>query len=125
MTAPTTNEAIRRRYENGNFLVDGPTGNAAIDSPANGANTVVASDSDVHIVTADGTNTADLSNAAEEGRKVTVVHNGGANIPEVAFADADFVGTGPANLTAAGDTATLLNIDGTASGWVVAGTGSA
>jgi len=121
----TTNEKIRRRYENGETLNDGGPGNVATDAPANAADTVVAEDADVQAVTADGTNTVDLSNAAAEGRQVTVVHNGGANTPTLSFTDADFVGTGPANMTAAGATATVRNIDGTASGWVVVATGSA
>ncbi|WP_135807353.1 hypothetical protein [Halorussus marinus] len=121
----TTNAAIRDRYERGLALTDGARGNVATDSPANGADTVVAGDADVHVVTADGTNTVDLSGAAEEGRQVTVVHNGGASTPTLSFADADFVGTGPANMTAAGATATVLNIDGSASGWIVVATGSA
>lgn len=122
---PSTNAAVRARYDDGKLLNDGANQNAVTDAPANGADTVVDADADVHVVTADGTNTVDLSNAEGEGRTVTVVHNGGANTPAVAFADADFVGTGPANLSAAGDTATVQNIDGTASGWVVVGTGSA
>lgn len=122
---PTTNAAIRKRYEDGESLNDGAPLNAATDSPGNAADTVVASDSDIHVVTADGTNTVDLSNAEDAGRVVTVVHNGGASTPTVAFDDADFVGTGPANLTSAGATASVANIDGTASGWVVVGTGSA
>ena len=121
----TTNEKIRRRYETGETLNDGAPGNVATDAPANAADTVVAEDADVQAVTADGTNTVDLSNAAAEGRQVTVVHNGGANTPKLSFTDADFVGTGPANMTAAGATATVRNIDGTASGWVVVATGSA
>lgn len=125
MAGPTTNAEIRERYENGSFLVDGPQKNAAVDSPANAANTVVASDSDVHIVNPDGTNLVDLSNVHEEGRSVTVVHNGGASTPTVTFDGANFVGTAPADLTAAGATVTITNIDGTSSGWVVTGTGSA
>jgi len=125
MAEPTTNAAIRKRYEDGQSLNDGAPGNAVTDSPANGADTVVGADTDVHVVTADGTNTVDLSNAEEAGRKVTVVHNGGANTPTVSFDDADFVGTGPANITSAGATATLLNTDGSTSGWVVVATGSA
>ena len=117
---------MRERYENGDLLNDGAPGNTATDSPANGAATTVAEDTDVHVVTPDGTNTVDLSNAEEAGREVTVVHaSGGANTPTVAFSDGDFVGTGPADMTAAGATATVLNIDGTASGWVVVATGSA
>lgn len=116
---PTTNAAIRARFEAGDSLNDGAPLNAATDAPANAADTVVAAGTDVHVVTADGTNTVDLSNAEEAGREVTVVHNGGANTPTVAFDDADFVATGPADLTAAGDTARVVNIDGTASGWVV------
>lgn len=124
-SGPTTNAEIRRRYEAGDSLNDGAPLATATDAPANGAATAVAADSDLHVVTADGTNTVDLSAAAETGREVAVVHNGGANTPTVAFDDADFVSTGPANLTAAGATATVLNIDGTASGWVVVATGSA
>ncbi|GGO01786.1 hypothetical protein [Haloarcula pellucida] len=125
MSGPTTNAEIRERYENGDPLNDGAPGKVATDAPANGASTTVPADADVHAVTADGTNAVDLDTAAEEGRVVTVVHNGGANTPTLSFADADFVGTGPANLSSAGATATVRNIDGTTSGWVVAGTGSA
>ncbi|WP_226043486.1 hypothetical protein [Natrinema sp. DC36] len=121
----TTNERVRSRFEDGKYLNDGARGNVATDAPANGADTVVSEDADTHVVTADGTNTVDLSSAAEEGREVTVVHNGGASTPTVSFTDADFVGTGPSNMTAAGATATVRNIDGTASGWVVVATGSA
>jgi hypothetical protein len=125
MAGPTTNAEIRDRYERGLALSDGARENVATDAPANGADTTVSEDSGVHVVTADGTNTVDLSTAAAEGREVTVVHDGGANAPTVSFADADFVATGPANLTAQGATATVLNIDGTTSGWVVTSTGSA
>jgi uncharacterized Rossmann fold enzyme len=125
MAGPTTNAEIRDRYERGLALADGARGNVATDAPANGADTAVSEDTDVHIVTADGTNTVDLSTAAAEGREVTVVHDGGANTPTLSFADADFVGTGPSNITTQGATATVLNIDGTASGWVVVATGSA
>jgi len=114
----TTNNRVREHFE-------GESPYVATDAPANGADTVVDEHTRSHVVTADGTNTVDPSNAAQEGHEVTVVHNGGANTPTVAFDDADFVGTGPADLTAAGDTATVRNIDGTTSGWVVAGTGSA
>ncbi len=126
MSDPTTNAAVRRRHEEGKRLADGAVLNTATDEPANGAATVVGGDTDVHVVTPDGTNTVDLSNAEEAGREVTVVHgSGGANTPAVAFDDADFVGTGPANLGSAGATATVQNVDGTASGWVVVSTGSA
>lgn len=121
----TTNEEIRQRYENGSLLNDGAPRNTATDSPGNGAATAVAADTDVHVVNPDGTNSVDLSAAAEAGRVVTVVHNGGANTPTLTFTDADFVGTGPANITSAGATATVLNTDGTASGWAVVATGSA
>lgn len=121
----TTQQEIRDRYAGGLPLNDGAPRNAATDAPANGAATTVDEDTDVHIVTADGTNAVDLDAAAEEGRDVTVVHNGGAATPTVSFTDADFVGTGPADLTAAGATATVSNIDGTTSGWVVVATGSA
>jgi len=122
---PTTNAAIRKRYEDGKRLTDGATLNGALDEPSNGADTVVAEDTDAHAVKPDGTNTVDLSNVSEEGREIIVGHIGGSNTPVVAFDDADFVGTGPSNLDTAGDTATVLNIDGTASGWVVIATGSA
>jgi len=125
MSDPTTQAAIRTRYEDGVLLNDGAPRNTATDSPGNGAATAVAGDTDVHVVNPDGTNTVDLSNAEEAGRVITVVHNGGANTPAVAFDDADFVGTGPANLGSAGATATVANVDGTASGWVVVATGSA
>lgn len=120
---PTTNARIRDHFEGDNASDGDPY--TATDAPANAANTVVAENTRLHVVTADGTNTVDLSNAAREGHALTVVHNGGANTPAVAFTDADFVGTGPANLTAAGATATVKNVDGTATGWVVVGTGSA
>jgi hypothetical protein len=126
VTEPTTNAKVRKRYEDGKRLTDGATLNTAVDQPNNGADTVVAADTDVHAVSPDGTNTADLSNVAESGRQVTVIHtSGGANTPAVAFDGADFVGTGPANLDDAGDTATILNQDSTTSGWVVIATGSA
>jgi hypothetical protein len=125
MAEPTTNAAVRERYEGGGLLNDGATRNVAVDNPANAANTVVATDTDVHAVNPDGTNTVDLSTAAEEGRYVTVVHNGGASTPTLSFSDTDFVGTGPANMTSAGATATVANVDGTTSGWVVVATGSA
>lgn len=121
----TTQEEIRERYGAGLSLNDGAPRNAANDAPGNGAVTSVAEDTDVHIVTADGTNTVDLDAAADQGREVTVVHDGGANTPTLSFADADFIGTGPSNLTSAGATATVFNTDGTASGWVVIATGSA
>lgn len=125
MSDPTTEAAIRRRYEAGNLLNDGAPKNTVTDDPGNGSDTVVGGDTDVHVVNPDGTNTVDLSNAEEAGRVVTVVHNGGANTPAVGFADADFVGTGPSNLSNAGATATVANVDGTAGGWVVVATGSA
>ncbi|MDF9748369.1 hypothetical protein [Natrinema salsiterrestre] len=125
MAGPTTNAEMRDRYERGLALTDGARGNVTTDAPANGADTVVTEDADAHVVTADGTNTVDLSSAAAEGREVTVVHDGGANTPTLSFTDADFVGTGPSNITTQGATATVLNIDGTASGWVVVATGSA
>jgi hypothetical protein len=121
----TTQQEIRDRYTDGLALNDGAPGNASTDAPANVDDTVVAEDTDVHIVTADGMNTVRLEAVAEEGREVTVVHNGGAATPTVSFSAADFVGTGPADLTAAGETATVSNIDGTASGWVVIATRSA
>ncbi len=116
---PTTNNRIREHFEGG----ESPYAGAA--SPANGAETAVSEDARVHVVNPDGTNAVTLDAAAREGRKVTVVHNGGANTPTLSFADADFVGTGPSNITAAGATATLLNTNGETSGWVVVATGSA
>jgi hypothetical protein len=94
-------------------------------NPGNGAAAAVSEDTRTAVINPDGTNTADLSAAASEGHVVTVVHNGGTNTPAVAFDDADFVGTGPANLSSAGATATVKNTDGTTSGWVVVATGSA
>lgn len=121
----TTNAKIRSRFEKGEPLNDGAPENVTTASPANGASTAVPADSDTHAVTADGTNTIDLSSAEEAGRAVTVMHNGGVNTPTITFDDADFVGTGPADLTDAGDSATVKNVDGTAAGWFVAGSGSA
>ena len=125
MSDPTTQAAIRTRYEDGKLLNDGAPRNTATDDPGNGAATAVAEDTDVHVVNPDGTNTVDLSNVEGAGRVITVVHNGGANTPVVAFDDADFVGTGPSNLSNAGATATVANVDGTASGWVAVATGNA
>jgi len=119
MTEPTTNARVRDYFEG--------TGGSYAEtlSPGNGAAVAPSEDTRTAVVTADGTNTVDLSNNEREGHEVTVVHNGGANTPTIAFDDADFVGTGPANMTSAGATATVRNIDGTAAGWVVTGTGSA
>ena len=116
----TTNNRLREYFEG-----DGGSPYLHTAAPANGAATSVPATVRTHVVTADGTNTVDLSAAVREGHEVTVVHAGGSNTPAVAFDDADFVGTGPANLTSAGATATVRNIDGTASGWVVTSTGSA
>lgn len=125
MSDPTTNAAVRKRYEDGKQLNDAPKGNVVTASPGNGADTNVPTDADAYRVNPDGTNTVVLDDAADEGVEVTVVHNGGSNTPKLSFEDADFVGTGPANLTSEGATATVLNTDGTASGWVVTSTGSA
>jgi hypothetical protein len=119
MTGSTTNARVRDHHE------DDPSPYAETVSPANGAATAVAANTRAHVVNPDGTNAVDLDAAAREGHRVTVVHNGGANTPTLSFTDADFVGTGPANITSAGATATLLNVDGTTSGWVVVATGSA
>ncbi|WP_135363451.1 hypothetical protein [Halosimplex halophilum] len=114
----TTNGRVRNHFE-------GDSPYVATDAPANGADTVVDETTRAHVVTADGTNTVDLDAAAREGHEVTVVHDGGANTPTLSFDDANFVGTGPANITTQGATATVKNIDGTTSGWVVVATGSA
>jgi len=114
----TTNNRVREHHEG-----DDPY--AETNSPANGAATAVSKYARQHVVSPDGTNAVDLDAAAREGHAVTVVHNGGANTPTLSFTDADFVGTGPADLTTAGATATVRNVDGTASGWVVEATGSA
>lgn len=94
----------------------------ATDDPDNAADTVVAEDTEVHVVTCDGTNSVDLDTAAAAGKEVTVVHNGGAATPTLAFSDADFVASGPSNMTTAGDTATILNLDGETDGWVILST---
>lgn len=125
MAGPTTQAEIRDRYENGKYLNDGAQRNVVEDSPGNGADTTVGAATDVHLVNPDGTNSVGLDDAAEEGRQITVVHNGGSNTPTLSFADADFVGTGPSDVSNEGATATLLNTDGTTSGWVVVATGSA
>ena len=114
----TTNNRVREHFEGDDPYVE-------TASPGNGAATAVSEEARQHVVNPDGTNTVDLDAAAREGHVVTVVHNGGANTPTLSFTDADFVGTGPADLTAAGATATLRNVDGTTSGWVVEATGSA
>lgn len=115
----TTQERLRDHFE------DDASPYSEELSPANGADVAPATDTRLARVNPDGTNTVDLSNNEREGHEVTVVHNGGANTPTLAFTDADFVGTGPANMTSAGATATLVNVDGTSSGWVVKATGSA
>ena len=115
----TTNNRVREHFEG-----DASPYTETV-SPANAAATAVDKDTRTHVVNPDGTNAVDLDAAAQEGQQVTVVHNGGTNTPTLSFADGDFVGTGPANLTAAGATATVRNVDGTTSGWVVVGTGSA
>lgn len=119
MGDPTTNAAVRNHFE------DDASPYVATDSPGNGSDTVIPANTRTHVCNPDGTNSVDLDSAAREGHTVTVVHNGGANTPTLAFTDADFVGTGPADITSAGATATLLNTDGTTSGWVVVATGSA
>jgi hypothetical protein len=119
VTEPTTNARVRDHFE-------GEDGAYAEElSPGNGAAVAPSEDTRAARVNPDGTNTVDLSNNEREGHRLTVVHNGGSSTPTIAFDDADFVGTGPSNLQNAGATATLLNIDGTASGWVVVATGSA
>lgn len=115
----TTNANVRNHFEGE------ASPYVATDAPANGADTVVADETRTHVVTADGTNTVDLDAAAREGHVVTIVHDGGSSTPTLTFSDADFVGTGPADLTTQGATATVKNIDGTTGGWVVVGTGSA
>lgn len=120
MSDPTTNAAIRNHFEG--------AGTAYTESlaPGNGAAVAPSQDTRAAFVTPDATNNADLSNNEREGHVITIVHDsGGANVPAISFTDADFVGTGPANLGNAGATATLLNVDGTSSGWVVLATGSA
>jgi len=119
MSEPTTNAAIRDHFEGD----DGAY--AETLSPGNGAAVAPSEDTRLARINPDGTNTVDLSNNEREGHVITVIHNGGSNTPTLSFDDADFVGTGPSNITSAGATATLLNTDGTSSGWVVVATGSA
>ena len=119
MIEPTTNARVRDYFE-------GHDGSYAETlDPANGAAVAPSEDTRTARVNPDGTNTVDFSNNEREGHVITVVHNGGSNTPVLSFDDADFVGTGPSNINSAGATATLLNIDGTSSGWVVVATGSA
>jgi hypothetical protein len=119
MSEPTTSARVRDHFE-------GQDGAYAEElSPGNGAAVAPSEDTRTARINPDGTNSVDLSNNEREGHVITVVHNGGANTPTIAFDDADFVGTGPSNITSAGATATLLNADGTASGWVVVATGNA
>jgi hypothetical protein len=119
MGQPTTNAAVRDYFEG----EDGAF--AETLDPGNGAAVAPSEDTRLARINPDGTNTVDLSNNEREGHRITVVHNGGASTPTLSFDDADFVGTGPSNINNAGATATLLNTDGTASGWVVVATGSA
>lgn len=115
----TTQERLRDHFE------DDPSPYQETLNPGNGAAVAPSQDTRLALVNPDGTNTVDPSNNERTGHVITIVHNGGATTPTVAFDDADFVGTGPANMTSAGDTATLVNTDGTSSGWVVLATGSA
>jgi len=119
MTEPTTNARIRDHFEgsDGSYV--------ETLSPGNGSAVAPGTDTRTAVVNPDGTNGVDLSNNERAGHVVTVIHNGGSNTPVLSFDDADFVGTGPSNINSAGATATLLNIDGSASGWVVLATGSA
>lgn len=94
-------------------------------SPGNGSDANVSEDTEVAIINPDGTNSVVADNAAKAGRVLTIVHNGGSNTPTISFTDADFVGTGPANLTSQGATETIMNVDGTNSGWVQVGSGAA
>jgi len=119
MAEPTTNARVRDHFEGSDGVY------AETLSPGNGAAVAPSEDSRLARINPDGTNSVDLSNNDREGHVVTVVHTGGASTPTLSFDDADFVGTGPANLANAGATATLLNTDGSASGWVVVATGSA
>jgi hypothetical protein len=119
MTEPTTNARVRDYFE-------GRDGSYAETlSPGNGASVAPTEDTRLARVNPDGTNPVDLSNNERESHTLTVVHNGGSNTPTLSFDDADFLGTGPADLTSQGATATLVNTDGTASGWAVVATGSA
>lgn len=116
----TTQERLRDHFE------DDPSPYTEALSPGNGSAVAPGTDTRVAVVTPDGTNNADLSNNERTGHRITVVHaSGGSNSPAVSFDDGDFVGTGPSNLGNAGATATLVNVDGSSSGWVVVGTGSA
>lgn len=112
----------------GSSKYHGPSKDSVTETldPGNGADANISEDTEVALINPDGTNSVVPDNAAKEGRVLTVVHNGGDSTPTLSFDDADFVGTGPSNLGAsAGATATILNTDGTTSGWVVVGTGSA
>jgi hypothetical protein len=111
----------------GSSKYHGPSGDDITETldPGNGSDANVSEDTEVAIINPDGTNSVVPDNAAKAGRTLTVVHNGGASTPTLSFADADFVGTGPANLTSEGATETIKNIDGTTSGWVQVGSGSA
>lgn len=120
MSEPTTNAAIRGYFEgdDGTYTETLAPGNGSAVAPSEHTRTAV--------VTPDGTNNVDLSNNERTGHVITVVHgSGGSSTPAVSFSDSDFVGTGPSNLGDAGATATVLNVDGTSSGWVVVATGSA
>lgn len=121
---PTINAQIRDRYERGLTLNDGAPLNVETDEPDNDADTVVGEDTDVHVVDTDGTNTVDLDAAATAGRVVTVVVDDDSGTA-ADFADADFLGTGPSNLTSQGQTATVANVNGEDSGWVTIAEGSA
>lgn len=123
---PSTLAAIRERFIDGKLLNDdaelvGSTLNTETLEPSNGGDAVIPADAHVVAVTPDGTNTVDLDNVAEEGYVVHVVHDaGGASTPTIAYDDADFVGSGPSDNTTAGTSDTVINIDGTTTGWVTA-----
>lgn len=121
---PTTNAQIRERFDDGRYLNDGATLNVATDEPANDADTVVAEGTDIHVVDIDGTNSVDLDAAAQAGRVVRVVVDDDTGTA-AAFTDADFLGTGPSNLTASGQSATVANVNGETTGWITLAEGSA
>lgn len=87
-------------------------------SPSNGASVAPSAGTELFIVNPDGTNTVNPDNVATQGRRVVIVHNGGANTPTISFDSADFVGNTPTNMSTAGDTTEIMNTDGSTSGWV-------
>lgn len=82
-----------------------------------GGSVTPAEDTETATITPDGTTTVNLSGTDERsGRSILVVmDSGGTNSPSVTFDGADFVGTAPGDLAAAGESVEVQYIG---TGWV-------